>query len=158
MLFSQALSDKYNSVLGYLGGSFITLPNNSSNNANIINTSNSSSSNNSSFTKKEDINICHITHYTTSERYFRTFFFYKNVTEKINVNLIIYIIYEPYIYCYYIYFCFYNYLFIFIPNLRKIGDLINNNINEVENSFIEAVQYFESKKVSCVGWYKRYVQ
>ena len=82
MLFSQALSDKYNSVLGYLGGSFITLPNNSSNNANIINTSNSSSSNNSSFTKKEDINICHITHYTTSERYFRTFFFIKMSQKK----------------------------------------------------------------------------
>eukprot|EP00833_Pecoramyces_ruminatium_P004606 jgi/Orpsp1_1/1178638/evm.model.c7180000066176.1 len=99
MLFSQALSDKYNSVLGYLGGSFINISNNNSNSSININ-----NNNNNSFNKKEEFNICHITHFTTSE--------------------------------------------------RKIGDLITNNINEVDNSFIDAVQYFESKKVSCVGWYK----
>ncbi|KAL6620895.1 hypothetical protein U3516DRAFT_627533 [Neocallimastix sp. 'constans'] len=99
MLLSQALSDKYNSVLGYLGGSFICIPNNNSNN--ITNISNSSSS---SLNKKEEINVCHITHYISSE--------------------------------------------------REIGDLISNNINEVKTSFSDAIQYFESKKVSCVGWYK----
>jgi len=65
MLLSQALSDKYNSVLGYLGGSFICIPNNNSNN--ITNISNSSSS---SLNKKEEINVCHITHYISSERYY----------------------------------------------------------------------------------------